>query len=193
MFQPLALREVGEAFENEPWPLAATASMLAITGVGMSIYGPKTQYRSGTPEEREEQIEKDLRNMTWEDPEQPAYAEFLTTEQLEVFSKQWQNKRGLVIHNAAYTGDSEEELKSRDANREYLQEMGVSHNEAQQMLIDYYHIRYGYLTDGYAARRNELAKLYGADPGAWRDSPQFETWVRARRPMWQKWAAEARK
>ena len=169
------------------------ASILANTGVGMSIYGPKTTYRAGTPEEREQQIEKDLRNMKWDSPEQPAYAEFLTTEQLEVFSKQWHNKRGLVIHNAAYTGESEEELKSRDANREYLQEMGVSHAEAQQLLLDYYHIRYGYLTDGYASRRNELAKLYETTPGEWRNSPQFEAFVQARRPLWAKWKAEARK
>jgi hypothetical protein len=132
---------------------------------------------TGTAEERQKQIEKDLENMAWDDPPEPAYSEFLTDEQVQKFRQRNQEKRGLVIYNAFYDGDNEDELKTRDKNQEYLQRMkasGLSHAEAQQMLIVYYRkpdsegkigkekvAGQNKLKPGYRTRAIALAKSYG--------------------------------
>jgi len=142
---PLSLRDVIVTMQAQGIPKGTAMSLLSVLGVGMNTYGPKTEYMTGTAEERKTQIEKDLKSMSWDAPEKPAYSEFLTTKQLAEFTARRKEKRGLVIHNAVYLGDNEKTLVTRDKNREHLKAMkaeGVTLSEATQILDAYYSAKY---------------------------------------------------
>jgi hypothetical protein len=179
---PLSLEPVATTMQAQGIPLGTAMSILSVLGVGMSTYGPKTTYMTGTAEERANQIKHDLKNMSWDDPEKPAYSEFLNEDQLKQFRDRRQQKRQNVIFNATYGGDNEDELKTRDKNLEYLQAMkaeGVSHEQAQLLLVEHYRRpdKSGKLQTehkagdasqfdpSYPKKAKALAKLYGeSDP-----------------------------
>lgn len=170
---PLSLRDVSTTMREQGLLGGTAMSLLSVLGVGMTTYGPKTDYVTGTSEERAEQVKADLKNMQWDDSEYPAYSEFLTNDELKTFSNRWREKRGLVIFNATYTGQNEDELAIREKNSQYLQEMrasGVSLDEAQQLLLDYYRLKFKsekrandptLLDKKYSDRRKALAEFYG--------------------------------
>jgi len=141
------------------------AALESFLGASVSTYGPRTEDRGGSPAAREKQIEKDLKNITWDAPEKPAYAEFLTDEQLVQFRKAREKKRGLVMYNAAYTGKSETSVATRDKNKAYLEAMkaeGITHEQAQDLLYKYWYQRPGEIDpDKYGQRGVALSKLYG--------------------------------
>ena len=166
MVTPLSLKDVTTTMKAQGIPTGTAMSLLSILGVGMNTYGPKTEYMTGSPEEREAQIENDLKNMAWDSPG-PAYSEFLTEGQLARFEQRKQEKRGLVVYNATYTGENEDELKTRDKNREYLAEMGLTYEEARQLLRDYYRRpdekgRKGSITEGYYPKIRALKRIYSS-------------------------------
>jgi len=161
---PLSLEDVSTTMQAQGIPKGSAMGLLSVLGVGMNTYGPKTQYMTGTPEQRLAQIENDLKRLSWDDPD-PAYSEFLTEDQLKQFDARRQEKRGLVIFNATYAGKDEDELKTRDKNREYLKEMGVSFEDAKELLKDYYRRpdekgRRGHITEGYYPKLRELKRIY---------------------------------
>lgn len=174
---PLSLKDVSTTMQAQGIPKGTAMSLLSILGVGMNTYGPKTQYMTGSPEERQAQIASDLKNMAWDSPE-PAYSEFLTEEQLAQFEARKQEKRGLVVYNATYDGENEDELKTREKNREYLAEMGLSFEEARELLKDYYRRpdekgragslreKDGDLKEGYAKRLRTLKRMYASPTGS---------------------------
>ncbi len=169
LFMPLSLTDASRTIESQGIPAGTAMGLLSTLGVGMTTYGPRTTYVTGTPEERQAQIEDDLKRMTWDSPEQPAYSEFLTNEQLEQFRQRRQEKRGLVVYNATYSGKDEDEIKTRDKNREHLDDMGVSKDEARQLLQDYYKTKEGGLRvkggtglkEGYVRKLRALNSIYG--------------------------------
>jgi len=166
---PLSVKDISTTIETQGIPAGTAMSLLSVLGVGLSTYGPRTEYVTGTPEERQAQIEKDLKNMQWDDPEQPAYSEFLTSDQLEKFRQRSREKKGLVVYQATYAGKNEDEIKTRDKNREYLDSMGVSKDEALQLLKDYYKSKEGGLRvkgetglkEGYVRKLGALNSIYG--------------------------------
>ncbi len=168
LFTPLSLTEVSKTIESQGIPAGTAMGLLSVLGVGMTTYGDRTTYVTGTAKERQSQIEKDLQNMHWDSPEQPAYSEFLTSDQLEQFRQRRQEKRGLVVFQATYAGKDEDEIKTRDKNREHLEEMGVSQDEARQLLQDYYKIKEGGLQikgetglkEGYVRKLEALNSIY---------------------------------
>jgi hypothetical protein len=118
------------------------AAIDAFIGNGLSTYGDRTRYRDTDEAGRKEMVERDLENMTWADPEEPAYAEFLTEDQLQAFRDRRSERRSDVLIAATYDGDNEKTLKTRDKNIGFLQEMkaeGVSLAEAEQLLKAHYH------------------------------------------------------
>jgi len=164
MVSPLSMKDVVTTMRAQGLPKGTAMSLLSILGVGMSTYGPRTEYMTGDEEERQAQIAKDLKAMAWDSPE-PAYSEFLTAGQLEQFEQRRQEKRGLVVYNATYGGKDEQEMVTRDKNREHLKEMGVSFEEARELLKDYYRRpdekgRRGGITEGYFPRLRALKRIY---------------------------------
>jgi hypothetical protein len=167
MVSPLSMKDVVTTMRAQGLPKGTAMSLLSILGVGMSTYGPKTEYTVGTEDERQAQIEKDLKAMSWDSPD-PAYSEFLTAEQFKQFEQRRQEKRGLVVYNATYAGKDEQEMATRDKNREYLNEMGVSFEEARELLKDYYRRpdekgRRGRITEGYFPRLRALRQIYSVN------------------------------
>jgi hypothetical protein len=193
LFMPLSLQDMGESLRTDPLPLAATKGILAITGVGMSTYGPKTEYMTGTPEEREKQFAKDLKNMKWDTPPL-AYREFLSSEQLKQAEQKKEERKRLVAYNvtpkpespdmkkwteAAKKEEREEGLPKRvedweqdiETFREMRETLGLTHDQAQELLYEYYwepdektgKIGTEWGKDSYYARGEALAELYGED------------------------------
>ena len=88
---PLSVHDVEDTMKAQGISKGSAMSLLAILGVGMNTYGPKTEYTTGTPEERLEQFEQDLKNRKWDTPPL-AYSEFLTPEQQNQWLE-WTEKR----------------------------------------------------------------------------------------------------
>ena len=139
LFFPLSMQSVADAFETQPVPVAAGASILSILGVGMSTYGPKTEYMTGTPEERQKQITDDLESLEWDAPD-PSYSEFLTKEQLDQFEQRRANRVGLKLSQAISDPESELGKKTRDKALELIKEskLGRTRAEAIKAYIDYW-------------------------------------------------------
>jgi hypothetical protein len=162
---PMAYGDMWKA-ENELGLKRGTVSAIeAFFGASVGTHGDRTKYRDASEAERKEIVEKDIKNMAWDDPEKPAYSKFLTDDQLEQFSQRREEKQGLVIYNATYHGKNEDELKTRDKNREHLKEMTVPFEEAKRLLQVYYHRpddngKRGRLTEGYTQRLLELKRIY---------------------------------
>jgi len=161
---PMTWRDIWDAEKELNVPQGTVAALEAFFGAGVSTYGSRNEYRDSSEEQRKEMVAKDLKNMKWDSPE-PAYGEFLTTGQLKQFDARRQEKRGLVVYNATYTGKNEDELKTRDRNREYLSEMGISFEEARDFLKDYYRRpdekgRPGRITEGYFPKLRALKRIY---------------------------------
>lgn len=150
---PLSLRDAKTTMETQGIPAGTAMSVLSVLGVGMNTYGPKTQYITGTPEERAAQVAEDLKRVAWDSPP-PAYSEFLSEEQLSQFESRRQNRRGLVVFNSTYPGDNEQEIETRGKNREYLKSMGLSFEEAWQLLTEYHRPK------DQGKRYRELKRIY---------------------------------
>jgi hypothetical protein len=161
MFYPLSMSDIGETMEAQGVAAGSAMSTLALLGVGMSTYGPKTTYVMGTPEERKEQFAKDVKNLQW-DSKLPAYSEFLTSKQVDKVNARIEEKKGSVLHEGL-TSDPEppkrkpewdddtyqekleshqEKLetweKARQKMRDMTKTLGLSQTEAQQLLVQYY-------------------------------------------------------
>ena len=162
---PMTWRDIWDAEKELNVPQGTVAALDAFFGTRVSTYGSRTDYRDASEEERKKIVAKDLKNMTWDDDPKPAYSEFLTDDQLKKFEQRRQQKRGLVVYNATYAGDNEDELATRDKNRKYLTKMGVSFEEAQQLLKSYYRRpdekgRAGKITEGYFKKLRALKRIY---------------------------------
>ena len=135
--------------EAQGIPKATAMSLLSILGVGMNTYGPKTEYMTGTAQERAAQIKKDLENMTW-DSAPPAYREFLTAEQMKQVDKRREETKRDVIASvtkaapvlAKHESDKTyaQSLKNREIALSRFRAMAqvVPKEDAQQLLYDYY-------------------------------------------------------
>jgi len=170
---PLSVQNLIEAVE-ETGP-SEGAFLGGIGGIGMpsSIYSrsnPKSEETflatvqrlaqramGETPELEPEQMEKWLENKVQWDTDLEAAAKILSPEQLKMAERKVHERRTYVVYNAAYAGDNEKEIATRDKNREYLQEMGITYQEAAQMLMERFKDT---KSDAYKARSNALYRLY---------------------------------
>ncbi len=137
---PLTWREIVDAERELGVKQGTLAGLEAFFGASVSTYGPRTEYRKATPAKRKEQFAKDLKAMKWDTPS-PAYSEFLSSDQLELVEDRKDEKREEVVKVAAASHDPknktyEDQLKTRTAARDALQEMGISHDEAQELLVE---------------------------------------------------------
>lgn len=158
---PMTWRDIWAAEKALNVPQGTVAAIEAFFGEGVTTYGQKTTYRNADEAGRQEIIKKDLKYLQWDSPEKPAYAEFLTPDQLQKFSERRNEKRQQVILDATHEPgrDShkndetfQESLEKRDKNIDYLREMkaeGVTLAEAEQILESYYQ------TDDPATKKDE--------------------------------------
>jgi len=147
---PLALRDIRETMHAQGVAKGTAMSVLAILGVGMQTYGPKTQYKTGTAGERKEQFNKFLEGMKW-DTDDPAYSEFLTPEQMQKVAERRQEKRQSIVSGAAlsipdrksngehpdrYKSEEtyQQALKERENARSVLKQVAPTLEEAKELL-----------------------------------------------------------
>jgi hypothetical protein len=153
------------------------AAIDAFIGNGVSTYGDRTRYRDTDEAGRQEIVERDLENLSWADPERPAYAEFLTEDQLQEFRERHEErKQDLVV---AATAEPErkrhksdktfsESVAKRDKALQSLKDAGWSFAEANQLLRAHYFQPDSKgrrrMTDeekqGYRAKQRKLAAIY---------------------------------
>jgi hypothetical protein len=124
-----------------------------------------------TPGLSEEALKKWLKTVEWKTDLSKADA-FLTPEQLEMAKQTKQERRGLVMSQAVYEGESEQSLAIREKSLEKLKTMreeGVTYDQAMQYLKAYTN-KMGWTAAAFNPRGKALAKLYGLT------DDDFETW-----------------
>jgi len=159
LFFPLSMESITDAFETQGVPAATASSILATLGVGMSTYGPKTEYMTGTPEERQEQIEKDLEKFEWDSPD-PPYAEFLTQEQMTQFADRKHYRYGAKVYDATGSSENEDATARREEAVAAIRSSGFTYDEAKQALIDYWAKRYGSAYENRRMKSKLVERIY---------------------------------
>lgn len=151
LFIPLSLREIKETVQSRGIPQGAAITLLSLHGMGASTYGPESNYRKGTPEQREKQFDKDLKKMTF-DSKEPAYKGMLTKEQMsQVNERREDRKQGLVYAASAnpmrkvFKNDDtySQAVKERDVALENLKKSGLTLDESRKLLIKHWESSYG--------------------------------------------------
>lgn len=166
---PMAYRDMVEAVQNLGFKQGTASAALAFFGDSVSTYGNRVEFKQSTSEEREEQLEKDLKKMTW-DAEPLAYSDLLSATQRKKVEDRVLSKRGQVFYDATHIPDSktaETKQKAQETiqkNLGYLEQMkaeGVTHLQAQKLLIDYAYSEGR--TDSYINAQLALSELYGGN------------------------------
>ena len=172
---PMTWRDIWDAEKELGIPQGTVAAIEAFFGTSVSTYGPRTKYRDATPDERQEQYEKDLENMKWDSPA-PAYSEFLTPEQMEKVVYRQKQVKGNVIQGAFREPDREsyetdkkyqDAVKKRDTSLDTLKEMAknLTYEEAvealQKSFKDEYANARGTMKPSYERALDGLDELYG--------------------------------
>jgi hypothetical protein len=160
--QPITYPELWEAEKELGMKRGTITALDGFFGAGVNTYGPRTTYRNASEAERLELVEKDLENLQWDDPPEPAYAEFLTEDQLQAFRDRRLERRSDVMIAATYDGENEKTLKTRDKNIGFLREMkaeGVSLAEAERLLEAHYR------QDDPGTKKDESKFTAGERPG----------------------------
>jgi len=134
---PLTHREIIAAEAELGVAQGTMAALEAVFGVSVSTYGDRTTYRWGTITERQEQMEKDLENLDWDSPA-PAYAEFLTEDQLTKFDDRKNYRFGLQAYHATGDPGSESGIATREKAIAAIKSSGKTFEEASQDFITYY-------------------------------------------------------
>ena len=183
---PLVVRDIYEVMGDLGVSAGIREGILAIFGEGLNTYGPKTEYVTGSAEERKKRFENDLEQMQW-NSEPPAYHEYLTDEQMtQVDERREEKKRGVIAAATQKEPDRENYrsdktyatgLKKREKAMERFRGMAkeLGHAEAQQLLLEYWRrpgkkgkagseLKEGttHTKDKYRKQGVALAKLYGA-------------------------------
>jgi hypothetical protein len=131
---PMTWADIWDAEEELNVPQGTVAAIEAFFGSSVSTYGDKTKYRESSTEERAEILKKDLNNLDWDSPV-PAYAEFLTDNQLTKFDKIKEYRYGQKVYNATGSPDSESGKKMKAEAMEAIKDSGVTFDEARKALI----------------------------------------------------------
>ena len=210
---PMTYRDIWEAEKELNLKQGTVAAIEAFFGASVSTYGPRSTYRDATPEKREELFEKFIDNMEW-DSGPPAYAKMLSAEQMEQVDKQLEKKKQSAVYEGlnpkpersyhdtdeSYQKKLDRRKKARERLREMIKALGLTHDKAQQLLIDSYRKidKKGNWQDEHKAgsgrsiydqkyfdpvmetgRAHALSKLYGLSGRAfekYRDSAEFKAW-----------------
>jgi hypothetical protein len=162
---PLIWEDVYEAIQAQGVPKGSAMGILAILGASSQTYGDRFTYERGAAEERKEQFEKDLENMEWDTPPL-AYSDLLSPKQREQVEEQSDETFA-------------ESLKERYNALQSFRQMGLSHDEAQILLVEWFWRpnkkgKSGTEMDGirpktaYSERGKALARHYGKDYQTWR-------------------------
>jgi len=187
---PLIVEDIYDAMKAQGVTDATTMAVLSILGMSSQTYGPMNDYRNADAAGRKEQFENDLESMKWNSPP-PAYAEFLTADQMKQVDSRREEKKRSVIEGATqnppdrkkHISDAtyNDSLKKREKALETFKAMKetVSFEQAKQLLKDYYRYqkvsadgrplgsiidqdsKYGNVKPEYLARMRLLRRLYG--------------------------------
>lgn len=151
LFVPLSFQEAGETFRARGLVGGAGVVALSLLGMGGGTYGPRTAYATGDSKKREELFKKDLERVKWDSPD-PAYKDFLTTEQLNKFNKQREGRKQALVYAASadpkrkeYVSDEsfKQSVAERDKALDAVIKAGMGYEEIKQLLIGYYKRNYG--------------------------------------------------
>jgi hypothetical protein len=134
---PMTWADIWDAEKELNIPQGTVAAIEAFFGVGVSTYGPKSEYRNSSEEDRKKKVEKDLENIEWDDPA-PAYAEFLTPEQLVKFETMKQYRFGQKLFSATGNPISKSGIESKSEAIEDIKSSGMTYEEARQALKDHW-------------------------------------------------------
>jgi len=134
---PLTAKEIVAAEKELGVKQGTMAALDAFFGVSVSTYGPRTKFREANATERQEQIVKDLNNLEWDSPP-PAYAKFLTKDQLDKFDKIKQYQYGQKLEAATSDPKSESGIKEKLVAIEAVKSSGVPYAAARQAMIDHW-------------------------------------------------------
>lgn len=192
---PMTWRDIWDAEKELNVPQGTVAALEAFFGTGLNTHGDRTDYRDADEAGRKEIYEKGLENMEWDSPT-PAYASFLTAEQRKQVEAKREERRQNVIaagladkpersHNDTdrdYQKKLDSHRKAVETLRKMTDTLGLSHDRAQQMLVDYYRRidekgkrqteydkRTGSIKDSYRERAKALSKYFGEAENAWRE------------------------
>lgn len=151
LFIPLSLREINDTAQSRGIPQTSLIALLSLHGMGSSTYGPESNYRKATPEDREKQFVKDLKKMTF-DSRDPPYKKMLSKEQtVKVDERREDRKQGLVFEASsnpirkAYKNDEtyNKAVKERDVALEQIKKSGLTLDESRKLLIKHWESQYG--------------------------------------------------
>ena len=167
---PMTWPDIFQAEKSLGLAQGTVASIEAFMGASVNTYGDYTNYREGTPADREKLFEKDLKGMKWDSPP-PAYSEFLTPDQLKQVDARRQEVLGSAIHAGSAPLPKQKKGQSDAAYQESLQ----THQDALGRLREMRQVipqaearklLWGQYKDhgaAYRQRARELAKVY-AEP-----------------------------
>lgn len=184
---PLIWEDVYEAMLAQGATKGTALGILAILGASSQTYGDRFTYERGSAAERKEQFEKDLKHMKWNTPPL-AYSDLLSPKQRKQAEQRRAEKKRAAVYAAFHEPDRETHqsdetfevsIAKRDNALEAFREMGLSHDEAQEMLAGYFwqsgkkgkignEKEDSDLKDAYMDRGKALAKLYDEDFQKWR-------------------------
>jgi hypothetical protein len=167
MFVPLSFREIQDTMVARGITEGTAISALALLGMGAATYGPHTQYLTGTEPERQEQFEKFVKGIDWDTPD-PAFAEFLTVEQMDKVQNRREERKQSLVVGATADATTEKSIAERDNAVQSLKDAGWSFAEANQLLRAHYFQPDSKgrrrMTDeekqGYRAKQRKLAAIY---------------------------------
>ncbi len=200
---PLTAWEIAAAEKELGLAQGTAVALEAFFGASVSTYGDRTTYRNASPDKQKKTFEKDIENMDWDAPEKAPYSDLLTKEQNKEWSEQRQDKRRKVVYDSTYdpsnsgikTAKSFNKAHEKlDKNQDALKSMkedGVTHDEAQRFLYDYFkknRKEWGG-KNSYKLRRLELDRLYGEKDG-WLDKPETKKWKKDSAERWKQWAKD---
>ena len=113
MFVPLSFREISDTMQSRGIPKGTAISILGLLGMGLGTYGPRTQYMSGTDEERKKQFAKYLKKIEFNSPD-PEYSDLLTVDQMDQVAKGRKTHAedlAYKISSKSYDGDIRQEAE----------------------------------------------------------------------------------
>jgi len=151
LFVPLSFQEAGETMKARGLVGGAAVTALSLLGMGGGTYGPKTEFATANATKREELFKKDIERMKWDSPD-PAYKDFLTTDQVQ----KWEKRRDQRKESLAFSGSADPQRKNYNSDETYKEAIaerdkaldamikaGMTAKEVQALLIAYYKRNFG--------------------------------------------------
>jgi hypothetical protein len=170
LFVPLSFREVGDALEKRGIAKGTTLSLMALLGMGMGTYGPRTEYMDSTEEEKKKLFSNALKRVEWSDGPSP-YQDQLTDEQILKYEQAKRVHAGRMYYYLTAEKPTLDKGEDPEKHKKNLEEwnkraerakdalQGFPKEDAVDVLIDYYKSR-GF-KGGSKSFRKRVSKIRG--------------------------------